>query len=227
METACGKKYKGVIFDMDGVIFDSEALWKEAFELANIKFGLEFTEEYRQSCCGRDERSIRNELRVIHPGLDADEYRDFMNCHVREAIEREGAPLKEGFCELAQFLKESGFKTALATSSVKARAERLFGKANLDMCGLFDGTVFAEEVKISKPDPQIFLCAAGKIGVSPADCIVLEDSLNGIKAAKSGGFAPVMVVDLIEPDEAAKNSCILVARSLTEVTKFLAARGEE
>ena len=215
------KRFSGVIFDMDGVIFDSEVLWQRAFKLANKQFGLNFTEEYRQSCCGKDENLIRSELRQTHPSLDADEYRDFIVDNVSQTIEKSGAPLKDGFCELVRYLKQNGYKTALATSSAKQRAQKLFAKKNLDIDEIFDGTVFCEDVKVSKPNPEIFLKAAKKLSLAPGECIVLEDSLNGLLAARLGGCASVMVVDLIEPDESAKNSCLFIARGLNEVTDFL------
>lgn len=215
------KDFSGIIFDMDGVIFDSELLWKKAFQLANIKFGLQFTEEYRQSCCGKDENLIRSELRAMHPSLDVDNYRDFIVRNVADTIEKYGAPIKEGFCELIDYLKLNNYKIALATSSKKERALKLFGKKNLNPLEIFNGLVFSEDVKISKPNPEIFLIAAYKIGIDPCNCIVLEDSLNGIQAAKLGGFASIMVKDLIEPDEDSKNFCLSIANNLGEVISYL------
>lgn len=211
----------GIIFDMDGVIFDSEVVWKNAFLLANKEFGLQFTEEYRQSCCGKDEQSIRRELKEIHHFADADNYRDFIVRTVSDTIEKDGAPLKDGFLELIDYLKRNKYKIALATSSKSERALKLFGKKKLNPSDIFDGMIFSEDVKVSKPNPEIFLLAADKIGIAPSRCIVLEDSLNGIQAAKLGGFASIMVKDLIEPDEDAKNFCLTVANNLGEVISYL------
>ena len=206
---------------MDGVIFDSEVLWQRAFQLANKQFGLQFIEEYRQSCCGKDESLIRSELRATHPSLDADVYRDFIVRNVAQTIEQSGATLKEGFCELVDYLKRGGYKIALATSSDRQRAAKLFAKNNLNLNEIFDGTVFCDDVKVSKPDPEIFLKAAQKLGMAPCECIVLEDSLNGLLAARLGGFASIMVKDLIEPDENAKQTCKFIANNLGEVITFL------
>lgn len=215
------KGFGGVIFDMDGVIFDSEVLWQKAFQLANEKFGLQFTEEYRQSCCGKDEKLIRSELKIAHPSLDVDSYRDFIVRNVAETIEKNGAALKEGFCELIDYLKLNNYKIALATSSKRERAIKLFGKKNLNPFDIFNGMVFSEDVKISKPNPEIFLAAAQKMGLAPCNCIVLEDSLNGIQAAKLGGFVSIMVKDLIEPDEDSKKFCLSIVNNLCEVISYL------
>lgn len=220
------KAYRGIIFDLDGVIFDSESLWQKAFLLANAEFSVELDEEYRQRCCGKDEQSIRAELREIYPRLDADRYRDFILSYVIETIEKKGADLKKGFCELISYLKFSGYKTALATSSGKERALKLFLKKNLEPYDIFDGLVFSEDVKVSKPNPEIFLLAARRMGLIPRECIVLEDSLNGILAAKLGGFASIMVKDLIEPDANAQQACLFIANDFVEVVKYLEEENE-
>ena len=215
------KSISGIIFDMDGVIFDSEAIWKDAFQLANVKFGLQFTEEDRQSCCGKDEETIRKELKNANPYLDVDGYRDFIVAQVENTVKEFGAPLKDFFPELISFLQANHIKIALATSSKRQRARMLFQNKGLDPSKIFHGMVFGEDVETSKPNPEIFLLAAHQIGCTPASCIVLEDSLNGIEAAKCGGFNSIMVKDLIEPNEEAKKSCLLIADNLGEVLHYL------
>lgn len=213
--------FRGVIFDMDGVIFDSEAIWQRAAVIANAKFDSGLTEADRQSYCGMDELSIRKKIKAEKPALDADAYRDFIIGYVMNVINTEGAPLKYGFLPLTGYLKSIGCKTALATSAHRRRALSQFEKKGLDPASLFDGAVYSEDVTVSKPNPEIFLKAAKEIGLQPKDCIVLEDSLNGIEAAVRGGFIPVMVVDLIPPTEKAKKDCLFIADNLGAVTEFL------
>lgn len=212
--------HKAVIFDMDGVIFDSERLWKDAFEQANEVFGLHFTEADRQACCGKDEQSIRRELKETNPSLPVDEYRDYMVRYVRNSIEKSGANVKEGFLPLTEWLRLHGYKLALATSSHKVRAELLFEKAKINAAAVFDGMLFGEDVRASKPNPEIFLKAAQLVNRTPANCIVLEDSLAGIEAARRGGIPVIMVPDLIEPTEEAQKTCLFVAQNLTEVLSY-------
>lgn len=215
------KEIKGVIFDMDGVIFDSEAVWQRAFVAAAEKFNSPFTEADRQRWCGMDEQSIRNRLKAQHPGFPVDEYREFIIAYVFRVINTEGVDLKEGFTELIAYLKENGYKTALATSAKIDRATSQFKKKGLNPSALFDGLTYSEDVKVSKPNPEIFLKAAQKINRQPRECIVIEDSLNGIEAAVRGGFNPVMAIDLIPPTQKERDECLLIADNLYEVLSFL------
>ena len=199
---------KAVIFDMDGVIFDTEKLWKDGFICANKQFNLDLTESFRQSICGKSELSIRAELKNLFPTLNVDDYRDFNLQYVKNAINNGDYQIKPYFIELITLLKKQNQKIALATSSHRDRAELLFKNKGLDLYSIFDAVTFAEDVKgKSKPDPTIFLLSANKIGVPASNCIVLEDSINGIEAACNGNFQPIMVVDLIEPNDFCLNNC--------------------
>ncbi len=218
------KDIKGIIFDMDGVIFDSESIWKRGFELANRKFNLNFTELDRQNCCGKDEKSIRNELKKNYPDLQVDEYRDFIIGYVENTIKTEGAPIKDGFFELMNYLHLKKIKTALATSSKRLRALTLFEKKGIVPLNVFQGLVFSEDVLTSKPNPEIFLLAAQRIGLAPKACLVLEDSYNGIEAAARGGFSAIMVKDLIEPTDDIKNKCLFVADNLFDILNYIVGR---
>ena len=203
---------KGVIFDMDGVIFDTEVLWKNAFERANEFFGLQLTEEYRQSTCGKNEVMIREELKNSYPFLAVDEYRESMLKDVKEHIDSGEFEIKSNFINLINFLKENNICIALATSSLRQRAEKLFLLKGLSIKEIFDAYIFGDDVgKRAKPDPYIFLTTAERMNCKPENCFVLEDSINGIEAAVRGGFKPIMVRDLIEPNEfCIKNSKAII-----------------
>ncbi len=214
-------KVKGIIFDMDGVIFDSEAVWQRAFVAANEKFNSPFIEADRQSWCGMDEQSIRNKLKEQYPSFPVDEYREYIISFVFNVIHTDCADVKAGFEELISYLKAHGYKTALATSAKTDRAALQFEKKGLERAKLFDCETYSGEVKVSKPNPEIFLKAAQKLNLPPQECIVLEDSLNGVEAAVRGGFQPVMVIDLIAPTEKERNECVFIADNLGEVLRFL------
>ncbi len=192
-------KAKAVIFDMDGVVFDSEVNWKFADRAADIKFRTGFDESVRAACCGRDEKSVRAFLREIKPDLDVDAYRDYIIETVRQAEEKNGAPLKRGILELVKLLDSLKIKTALATSSRRERVVKLFKKAEIDHEKLFGAVLTCNDVNRAKPDPEIFLKAAAAIDADPKETIVLEDSPNGLTAAMRGGFMPIMIIDLIAP----------------------------
>ena len=217
------RKISAVIFDMDGVIFDTESLWKKSFERSNGIFGVDLDETYRQSICGKSEIAIRDELRSICPNVDADEYRDSMLRYVNSEIERGAFDMKASFVPFMDHLKRNGYKTALATSSHKKRAEMLFKMKGLNI-GAFDAMVFSEDVGAkSKPDPLIFLLAAQKLGLEPSECMVVEDSLNGIEAAVRGGFVAVMAIDLIKPNAFCLDHAIIVD-DLTQIISHLEER---
>ena len=201
------KKITAVIFDMDGVIFDTESLWKKAFLAANKKFEVDIGEEYRHGMCGKNEKLVRDELRVHRPNLDVDAYRDFMLESVNHDIRVGDFKMKPFFKEAIEFLKSKGIKIALATSSHKARAEMLFKLKEMEI----DTAIYAEDaLGKSKPDPYMFLEAAKKLGQDPSNSIVVEDSINGIEAAVRGCFVPVMAVDLIPPNSFAKEHAHII-----------------
>lgn len=207
---------KGVIFDMDGVIFDSESVWRDVTFEVNPRFGIEFDDAYRQGLCGMDEGSIRARLRADFPHADVDAYRDTL---VPEAKGRlvSGMLPKPGFMEFLELCRSKGMRAGLATSSSPDRARKMFRAIGLDPEVLFDAVTFGREVERSKPDPQIFLLAASRLGLSPDSCIVMEDSLNGLRAAYDGGFQPVMMRDLIEPDDWVRDAGILVFDGFDEL----------
>lgn len=210
-------KITAVIFDMDGVIFDTESLWRKAFLAANKKFNVDITEKYRQGMCGKNEKLVREELRVHRPSLDVDAYRDFMLASVNHDISVGAFEVKPFFKETISYLKEKGIKIALATSSHKVRAENLFRLKGMEIAGIFDATIYAEDaLGKSKPDPFMFLEAAKKLGVKPEDAVVVEDSINGIEAAVRGNLIPVMAVDLIPPNDFAKEHAKII-NSLNEL----------
>lgn len=214
------KAIECVIFDMDGVIFDSESIWKIAFREATLAYGFDLTEIDRQHTCGMDEESIRRELKERFPHADIDGYRDLMRKRVRE-LSGKGVPVKPGFEKLMTLLRATGKKAALATSSERMRACTMFAMNGMMVEKLFASTVFGDEVSKGKPDPFIFIEAARKAGVDPVKCMVIEDSPNGIEAAASGGFFPVMIPDIIMPTEKEKATCGLIAESLSELYGIL------
>ncbi len=219
------KSVRAIIFDMDGVIFDSESLWKKMFLEANKKYGLNLDERYRQSICGKTEMVIRDELKKLIPELDSDEYRNYIINGVEQSVQNGDFDIQPGALELLNFAKNNGYKTALATSSARIRAEGMFRKKNLDEKELFQACIYGDEIgSRSKPDPYIFELAAEKLGIEKSECIVVEDSLNGIKAAVNGGFLPVMAVDLIEPDYYCLSHCWKIVNSLNEFVDFLGDR---
>ena len=130
-----------------------------------------------------------------------------------------GIPLKNGAYEILLYLKKNNYKIALATSAIQERALKQLSNANIKE--FFDAIVCRDEVKETKPNPEIFLKAAEKLGVSPDRCIVIEDSGAGIKAAYDAGMIAIHVIDLKEPDEEILNNCYKSFNDLNEIKDML------
>ena len=170
---------------------------------------------------GRQEADIRKMMKLEFPSVDIDAYRDYMRGLVFEEIKSSKKLLKTGFVEIVDAFKENGIKIALATSSGLDRCEILFGNAGIDYKEIFDAIITKEEVENGKPNPEVFLKAAEKLGVNSKKCVVLEDSILGIQAAHNAGAIPVMVVDLIEPDDKIRKLTQNVVYSLLEAKDYV------
>lgn len=209
-----------IIFDMDGILFDTERLylkcWKE-LEIAS----LENIEEVLKLCIGSNEQKTR-EILKSHYGeaFDVKTYHNKAKEIFRGYIKAQGMPMKEGVYELLAFLKEEGYKMGLASSTrteiVKSELE------SAHIAHYFDVIVGGEQVKESKSNPEIFLFTCEKLHEKPEEVMVIEDSLNGIRAAHAAGMKPIMVPDLVMPTEEIEALLYKKFESLLEVRDFLA-----
>ena len=128
--------------------------------------------------------------------------------------------MKPGVRELLSFLKENNVKTALASSTkVETVTNQLRDAKILDY---FDVVIGGDMVKNSKPNPEIFLKAAEKLGIDPKEAYIIEDSFNGIKAAHSAKAMPIMVPDMLEPDEEISSLCHKIFKDLIQVRDYFA-----
>ena len=209
-----------VIFDMDGVIFDSEAKVQECWEEIAEKYGMKDIQKTCRMCLGSNARVVEQIFKQQY-GEDFD-YARFSKKAASLFQERYGQgklPKKPGILELLQYLKEHGIKTAVA-SSTNAQAVR----QELEEGGLlsyFDVVVGGDMVTKSKPDPEIFLEACKKLDVSPENVYIIEDSYNGIRAAHRAGGMPVMVPDLLPATEEMRERAVAIFPSLLEVQKWM------
>ncbi len=191
-----------VIFDMDGLLLDSERLWLDCWgEVAELN-GLD--PDVIRTCACRAIGVTKQRAREVFfetagQGLDYDVYLQEATRRFRAAEAEGRLVLKSGALEILRFLKERGIATALATSTAEETARRQMRERGcLDY---FDICVFGSQVARSKPAPDIFLEAARILGQDPADCLVLEDSFNGVRAAAAAGMHCIMVPDLLQPDD--------------------------
>lgn len=212
---------KAIIFDVDGVIFDTERMSARYWVATMSKYGYEMTEDTYKKVMGRNFEGIVSGLQEIYNNPEIDfrtialEKRESMV----EELDKNRIPVLPGVYQLLDFLKENEYKIGIATSTRKERAkERLIKE---DIFKYVDSDMYGDEVKNSKPSPEIFLKVAEKLNLKPSQCLVIEDSPSGLKAARDGGFISVNVVDFKEPDEEMKKNTDFVFNDLFEVISWL------
>lgn len=203
------KKVKAVIFDQDGLMFDTERLALEGWEAVAQSYGICPGKDFFRDLKGTKQDKVKEALiREYGAELDYDTMFRGKREYSYRWIEEHGVPVKPGLCELLAYLRTHGIMRAVATASSRKWTQSNVKDAGIDRC--FDAYIYGDMVTEAKPDPAIFLLAAAKLGIEPGECLVLEDSFNGIRAAAAGGFLPVMVPDQDEPD--AELSLLLAAR---------------
>lgn len=211
---------KAVIFDMDGVIFDTERVYLEIWQSVFEKYGYKMTKELYITVMGTGRKNvIKTFLENFGDDLPIEKMYEEKDNQLFYIIENQGIPLKKGVKELFSMLKEKNYKIALATSAKRDRVEKQIKDKWLKES--FDAIVCGDDVEKGKPSPDIFLKAAKEIDVEPENCFVVEDSPAGIKAAFSGGMKGIHVEDLKVADEDILKYCQKSFKDLQEVKKYL------
>ena len=211
---------RAVIFDMDGLLFDTESLYLEAWPHVGKRIGFPITTEVARTALSLP----MVEQEVIfqsHYGMEftTEVALPLMADWLRARIEAEGMPMQPGVHALLALLRERNIPFALGTSNLSQVAEAYLERA--DLLHYFDIIVSGDMVNYAKPAPDIFLLAASRLGVAPSECLVLEDSPVGVLAAHRAGCVPVMIPDLIAPDAETIARAWRVLESLEEVPDLL------
>jgi len=211
-----------VVFDMDGLLVDTESLYLEALWRQAKSIGLELPESVFVQMVGTtaSDRILREHLGA---GFDVDSFNRGWMAQFHSAAEA-GVALKAGVVELLDYLGVVRIPCAICTSSPHAEVDR--NLAPHDIRDRFEMVVARGDYPRSKPFPDPFLKAAEALGVDPAHCLALEDSHNGVRAAHAAGMMAVMVPDLLEPNEEMHALCVRVIESLHEVQGLIAASEE-
>lgn len=213
--------YKAVVFDMDGVIFDSERAVMQCWEEVASRHNIPDIEKAILACTGTTMVRTREiMLNLYGADFPYDEYARESSVIFHSRYDGGRLPMKQGVKELLTFLKERGKKIALASSTRQQVVTDELRDAGI--IEYFDRIICGDMVSRSKPAPDIFLKACEELNISPSDSYAIEDSYNGIRAAHAGGLHPIMVPDLLPADEEMQSLAEIVLPSLTSVMEYLA-----
>jgi HAD superfamily hydrolase (TIGR01509 family) len=208
-----------VVFDMDGVLFDTETQYEKAAIAAARQVGIDMTSEFFRSTVGSPWPVVRQQLLDHYgPDLAVDELSEISRRIFRELTEAQEI-LKPGVRELLDLLDELRLPRAVATSSARATVERHLQRHAL--ADRFHGIAAHGDYARHKPHPDPFLKAAELLGVDPRACLAIEDSHHGVRSASSAGMMTVMVPDLLPATDEICALCLHVAPDLHEVRRLL------
>jgi len=211
-----------IIFDMDGLMFDTERLAIPAWKKAGEKHGYNIEAAHIVETIGiyfKDAKRVLENL--FGKDFPFDEIRELREEYVFEYMEENGIPVKKGLHDLIDYLDDKKILKAVASSSERKKVEKYLSLANIDK--RFDYIVCGDEVMKGKPDPDIFIKVAQKAGCSPDRCIVLEDSENGMLAASRAGMKPVFIKDIKGLSRSAEKLIFKEFSSLLEVKDYFKA----
>ena len=211
---------KGVVFDMDGLLLDTEKIVQRTWTDVGTAFGYPDMGQQIYNTLGFN-RERRKAYFYETYGPQWPDAEIVAACGVRftEIVKTEGIPVKTGAKELMAYLKEKGIKIGLATSTSEEHA-----KAELEDSGLwdfFDGRIFGNMITHSKPAPEIYEKACQAIGVDPAEALALEDAPSGVESAYRAGLRVVMIPDMVQPTEKVRKMTFDVRENLLEVIELV------
>ncbi len=210
---------KAIVFDMDGVILDSETIsditWKEAAK----EKGLFLNMDIINSCRGTNKNDSIAILKK-HYGADFDSgaFLERTSELFHQIEEKDGIPLMPYAREILEYLK-SRYRLCLASSTRGPTVERQL--KNAGVIDFFESRTTGEMVEHSKPNPEIYLMACKSIGMEPSECVAVEDSFNGIRSAYAAGLKPIMVIDKLQPTDEIRKMCVAVFDSLEGLKTIL------
>jgi HAD superfamily hydrolase (TIGR01509 family) len=212
-------KFTAVIFDMDGLMFDTERIAIEAWRKAGADCGHDIPEALVIECIGRNTQDTQRLFeKALGQGFDFHHVRGRRLRYAEQHMARHGIPFKEGLLEVLKVLSDHAVPLAVATSTEKSRAHALLGAAGV--FERFDTVVFGDDVCRGKPAPDIFLLAAERLRADPRRCVVLEDSDAGIRAASRARMRPILVPDIKAPTGATLRLAHAVFANLREVAGY-------
>lgn len=218
-------RMNAVIFDMDGVLFDTERLCERSWLAVAEKHKLPGMKEIFPRCIGLNANDSRRIVMDAYgEEFDYPGFREEASVWFWDYIEKNGLPVMTGVREILEWLKENRWKVGLASSTRRSSVLN-----HLEQAGLrdyFSVIITGDMVEHSKPQPDIYLLACRELGVEPTQAFAIEDSPNGIRSAHRAGMLPLMVPDMIAPDEEMRSLSHRIFQNLTEVLDYFKQAGE-
>lgn len=212
-----------VVFDMDGVLFDTERLCRDCWYKVADEDGIPNMEYVYSLCIGVNAQSTE---RIVYENYGADfpypEYCRRTSAMYNKYIEDYGVPVKDGVRETLAALQAAGLHIAVASSSRRGKVMRQLESAGI--AKYFSVVIGGDSVTKSKPDPQIYLTACAELGVKPEEAIGVEDSHNGIRSARAAGMLPVMVPDLLPVTDEMRELSAYIAEDMNDACRWMLAR---
>lgn len=211
---------KAIIFDMDGLMIDSERVTFECYQERLKDMNLTMDEEFYKTLLGKPIKGIYQRFYDVY-GNDFPIENVIQDVHqlMAERFETEGVPVKKGLVKLLHYLKDNNYKTIVATSSNRDRVDKILAQAKITE--FFDDSICGDEVTKGKPNPEVFLKSCQKLGVNVDEAIVLEDSEAGIQASYDANIKIICIPDMKYPEKQYEEKTFKILKDLTEVTAYL------
>lgn len=211
---------KAIIFDMDGLMIDSERVTFECYQERLKDMNLTMDEEFYKTLLGKPIKGIYQRFYDVY-GNDFPIQNVIQDVHqlMAERFETEGVPVKKGLVKLLHYLKDNNYKTIVATSSNRDRVDKILAQAKITE--FFDDSICGDEVTKGKPNPEVFLKSCQKLSVNVDEAIVLEDSEAGIQASYDANIKVICIPDMKYPEKQYEEKTFKILKDLTEVTAYL------
>ena len=208
-----------IVFDMDGVLFDSEQLISRCWKEVGAKMGLPHIYETFLDCVGTTQVITQQVFERAYPGVSYDQFQEGCRAGFFGHVEAHGMPLKPGARELLHHLRQEDWGIGLASSTRRVLVQSQL--ESVDLWRYFDQVVTGDQLERSKPAPDIYLMACRTLGVAPEQAWAVEDSYNGIRSSAAAGMRPIMVPDLLPPTPEMRQLSHIILPDLTAVEDYL------
>ena len=214
------REIKALLFDMDGTMFDTENLSVIAWQEVSKSLGFEVDPGFIVSCMGLTSKLIKEKyIKEYGDIVPYEVFRERELKFMRDWTDKNGVPIKAGLVETLDFARKNGLKRGVATSSMKQRAMYSIEKSGL--LPYFDVIITGDMCEKSKPEPDIYLLAADRIGVDIKECAVFEDSHNGIISASRSGAYAILIPDVVPVDDEMKAAADMTLGRLDDIIPYL------